>query len=347
MKVLPQLCESSRMEGCTLLGALSITTGVTDSITIVHGPSGCAHHNFSLIHATLQEFGSDSLPRIIATDLCEEEIIFGGEGALEEVIREASLLTPSCIYVLSTCIVDTIGDDLQAICRKDWELPVICIPTSGFLGGGFEKGVANALITLARQVDTDESEKSGIAVIGEKNLEFEVEENFHEVSRLLALFGEKVTLRFARKCCVNDIRLLSTVRLNILRESRLSTVGEELMKRFGSPYISSFPIGLEGTLEFLCMVGEMLGMDVREPVRKEQAHQQEMLVGFSDLEGERIRLERSTLDQRFVREVVEAVGLIASESGVRVPIPIPPPVGTTGLKRMLHRWRRAIHAWMR
>lgn len=347
MKTLPQFCESSRMEGCTLLGALSITTGMIDSITIVHGPSGCAHHNFSLIHATLQELGSDPAPRIIATDLGEEEIIFGGEGALEEVIREASLGKPACIYVLSTCIVDTIGDDLQAICRKEWGLPVVWVPTSGFLGGGFEKGVTGALLALARQATAEKSEKAGIALVGEKNLEFEVEENFREVSRLLSLLGEQVVLRFARRCRMDDLNLLGMVRLNILRESRLSTVGEELTARFGTPYIPSFPIGLGGTLEFLHRAGDLLGVDPQDPIEREQAHQQGVLEEFSDLEGERIRLDRRALDQRFVAEVVEALGLVPSEDGIRVPVPVPSPVGTAGSKRMLHRWRRAIHAGMR
>ena len=56
------------------------------------------------------------------------------------------------------------------------------VPTGGFLGGTFQNGVNNALIAIA---DTVEScpKVWCVNIIGEKNLEYEVEENFIEVTR--------------------------------------------------------------------------------------------------------------------------------------------------------------------
>jgi len=63
----PSPLNSSRFEGCTLTGALSVLTEVRDAVCIIHGPAGCAHHNFSLLHATL--FSNDRLevPRLLST----------------------------------------------------------------------------------------------------------------------------------------------------------------------------------------------------------------------------------------------------------------------------------------
>ena len=80
---------SSRTEGCTLTGALSVTTSVTDAVSILHGPDGCAHHNFSLLHALHSDNEQLSLPAILSTSLKEQEIIFGGERALEDTIAGA------------------------------------------------------------------------------------------------------------------------------------------------------------------------------------------------------------------------------------------------------------------
>jgi len=76
----------SRFGGCTLTGALSVTTHVRDTVTIIHGPKGCTHHNFSLLHAT--GFGNDliAMPDLISTGLSESDIIFGGEAALERTL---------------------------------------------------------------------------------------------------------------------------------------------------------------------------------------------------------------------------------------------------------------------
>ena len=45
-------------------------------------------------------------------------------------------------------------------------------------------------------------------IIGEKNLEYEVDENFNEVLRLLTLLKIPVNLRFLHNCTMNDIARL-------------------------------------------------------------------------------------------------------------------------------------------
>ena len=59
---------SSRLEGCTLTGALSVTTEVTDGVTIIHGPAGCSQHNASLLLATLLDRGYSPVIAPIAID---------------------------------------------------------------------------------------------------------------------------------------------------------------------------------------------------------------------------------------------------------------------------------------
>ena len=61
--------STSRSEGCTLTGALSVTTGVKDAVTIIHGPAGCAHHNVSLFFSLLHEQDISAIPAIRCTDL--------------------------------------------------------------------------------------------------------------------------------------------------------------------------------------------------------------------------------------------------------------------------------------
>ena len=238
----------SRFGGCTLTGALSVTTQVKDSVTIIHGPKGCTHHNFSLLHATVSDNDGVTIPDLISTGLSESDIIYGGEGALERTLDAVAGPDVGGIFVLSTCIVDTIGDDVAAVCRKDQGVPVLPVPSGGFLGGTFRNGVNNALNAIA---DTAEPCSKGFCVnlIGEKNLEYEVEENYAEVTRLLTALGIPVNLRFVRDCSMTDITRLGAARLNILRDNELLCVGERLYQRFGTSFIPSFPTGLAGTIE--------------------------------------------------------------------------------------------------
>src|SRR5512133_3695102 len=234
---------SSRSGGCTLTGALSVTTHVRDAASIIHGPKGCAHHNFSLLHATGLDNDRAIVPDLISSALAETDIVFGGEDALARTISAVSERDVSAIFVLSTCIVDTIGDDVEAVCGRGYPVPVIPVSTAGFLGGTFQDGMKNALLSLAALAEPQEKDLS-VNIIGEMNLEYEVEENFSEVARLLTLLGLPVGIRFVHDIRFDEIPALGAGQLNILRDPSLVPVGEFLKSRFGTPYVSSFPTGL-------------------------------------------------------------------------------------------------------
>ena len=184
----PLPANLSRLGGCTLTGALSVTSRIRDAATIVHGPKGCSHHNFSLLHATWLDNDEVLLPDLVSTGLSEQDIVFGGEAALRRALDRAAGRDVQAIFVLSTCIVETIGDDVGAVCEQEYGIPVIHVPTAGFLGGTFQDGMNNALITMAGTADPCDK-APGVNIIGEMNLEYEVEENYAEIARLLAGLG--------------------------------------------------------------------------------------------------------------------------------------------------------------
>jgi nitrogenase molybdenum-iron protein alpha/beta subunit len=283
---------------------------------------------------------------LISTGLSEIDIIFGGEGALERTLDAVAKRHVDAVFVLSTCIVDTIGDDVGAICRRDYGVPILPVPSGGFLGGTFQNGVNNALTAIA---DTAEPCPKGrcVNIIGEKNLEYEVEENFAEVTRLLTALGIPVNLRFVRDCSMTDITRVGAARLNILRDDDLRPVGEWLRQRFATPFIPSFPVGLAGTIGFLESVADSFGVKYLRAVREETVLQEEILTEFKDITGTSIAIDPALKDSdtfKLACEVADQIDITIDRDGCRVPLEISPPVGTTGVMRMLHRWRRAIHA---
>jgi nitrogenase molybdenum-iron protein alpha/beta subunit len=326
-----------------------VTTEVTDGVTLIHGPAGCSQHNASLLHATLLGEDTPHLLRILSSDLDEAGVIFGGEGSRAASLREALKRDPRAIFVLSTCVVQTIGDDVDGVCGRGWGVPVIPVPSAGFLGGSFGDGMANALVALGdkgiRSPGGGERD-GGITLIGEKNLEHDVEENYAEVSRLLALLGERPGLRFVRRMEWDSLGGLPRGRLNILREPELRPVGECFAARFGTPFIESFPVGLSGSLRFIREAAGMLGVDPTEALEDEEGRQEVALARFGDLRGERIRFSPApgSGSAPLVRELATSLGLVPGKDGVPLPLPSPLPVGTAGLVRLLHRWRRVLHA---
>ena len=342
----PLRLNLSRFGGCTLTGALSVTTQVKDTTTIVHGPKGCTHHNFSLLHATGLDNDRVTLPDVISTGLTESDIIFGGEGALKRTLDAVAERHTSAIFVLSTCLVETIGDDVAAVCHGSHKIPVILIPTAGFLGGTFQNGVNNALNAIADTIEPS-AKGSHVNIIGEKNLEYEVDENYAEVSRLLGAFGIPVNVRFLRDCSLGDLSGLGGARLNILRDDEVRAVGERLRQRFGTPFIPSFPVGFAGTIRFLESVADGFGVKCIQAVREERVLQDEIRTEFKDISGTSVTFDPAGMASDtfpVAREVAGQIGITIDHEGCTVPLQLSPPVGTNGIRHMLHRWRRAIHA---
>ena len=343
----PLPIHTSRFGGCTLTGALSVTTQIRNTASIVHGPKGCTHHNFSLLHATGLDNETVTLPALISTALCESDVVFGGEGALIRTLDAVAERDLDAIFVLSTCIVDTIGDDVVAICSREYCVPVVIVPTAGFLGGTFQNGVANALCAIAAIVKPCPVNDC-VNIIGEKNLEYEVEENYAEVTRLLDMLGIPVNIRYVHDIGFDEIGTLGAARLNILREPALMPVGNYLKQRFGTPFIQTFPLGLSGTISFVEAVAGTFGKDSCRVVEKERLLQTDTLEKFSDLTGMAASFDPAMSDPDGVSsssEVAEAlrIQMRTSDAGC-VSLGPGTPVGTSGVRRMLHRWRRQLHA---
>ena len=345
MTLNPLPVNSSRLGGCTLTGALSVTSLIRDAATIVHGPKGCSHHNFSLLHATWLDNDEVLLPDLVSTGLTEQDIVFGGEAALRTALDKAAGRNVNAVFVLSTCIVETIGDDVEAVCEQEYGIPVIHIPTAGFLGGTFQDGVNNALITVAGSTKPC-ALTNGVNIIGEMNLEYEVEENYTEIARLLGDLGLTVSLRFIHDVPFDRISRLGAAQLNILRNPALVPVGQYLEKRFGTPFIPSFPHGLSDTIAFLESIARYCGIDGHMAVEHERSLQAEMIAAFGDLHGFRATFDTTWpgLDGLAAAEELAGVLGLSPDSGGETRLPVSPAVGTAGLRRMLHRWRRTMHA---
>lgn len=335
--------NSSRTEGCTLTGALSVSTSINDALTVIHGPDGCIHHNLSLLHALWNENGEGLFPRIYSSSMTEADVVFGGEETLSGTLLAARRQQPGIIIVLTSCVAAAIGDDVAAACDRAGVRAVV-VPTGGFLGGGFSRGVSEALLALSA-LGTRGEGNGTVNLIGEKNLEYEAEANFEEVTRLLALLGARVQLRFVRKIPSDAIARLGSASLNILRDPALADVGRALEARFGTPYLSAFPVGLGGTLSFLQDAGEVLGIESSEAIECEERYQEDLADSFSDLDGLPLTLDREpAADHALLGELEGTFGLVFTDQGTPVRLPDPLPVGTAGLSRLLHRWRRACRA---
>ncbi|HJJ35697.1 MAG TPA: oxidoreductase [Methanocorpusculum sp.] len=338
--------SEKRIGGCTLGGSLSVTAFISDAVTVVHAPNGCTHQIFSMLHALLLDGGTARLSPIISSNISDKDVVFGGEEALAKALDKAAASHPELIVVATSCVPETIGDDCEGVCRNHPAAEsIVYLPTSGFIGGSAEDGENIALTCLAERARKADPVPRTVAIIGEKNLESEVEENYAEVERLLDRLQVRVILRFCRNIEAEDIRKLGQAACFIIRDHRTLRAGTEIAHRFGRPCIPEFPRGFSGSVAFLRDVGSACGIpesEIERAVEDERAYQKKMLEPFADLKGCSINLGIEPFEGTFAvaREIMKMLDMTETADGIPIKLPFYLPVGVSGTVKMLYLWRR-------
>lgn len=118
--------------GCTYAGCKGVVLGPTrDIVNITHGPIGCGFYSWLTRRNQTRPTGPEDhnfMTYCFSTDMQDEQIIFGGEKKLRQAVQEAydlfkhkainnifTIYEPEVIAVHTTCLSETIGDDIPQI----------------------------------------------------------------------------------------------------------------------------------------------------------------------------------------------------------------------------------------
>ncbi|MBP1626819.1 MAG: nifN [Holophagaceae bacterium] len=138
---------------CSPLGACLAFKGVEGAVTILHGSQGCATYIRRYLISHFRE------PIDVAsTSFTEETAVFGGKSnllaGLDNVSRQYS---PQLIGVATTCLSETIGDDVAAVLRDrvpanpEETCKVLNVSTPSYCGShadGFYRAVRSLVTSL-------------------------------------------------------------------------------------------------------------------------------------------------------------------------------------------------------
>lgn len=143
---------------CQPMGAILAFMGVHGCVPLVHGSQGCSTYPRYNIARHFRESAE-----VAVSSLSEDAAVYGGARNLTEAIKNVrSRLNPDAIGICTTCMSETIGDDVKLISKKAIvpgdTMRIIPASTPSYVGTHLT-GYDNALKTL---VET-------LAVKGEPN----------------------------------------------------------------------------------------------------------------------------------------------------------------------------------
>jgi nitrogenase molybdenum-iron protein alpha chain len=146
---------------CQQINSMAALMSLDDSVFIAHSPQGCVgctslavdQYRVGQAHRGVKHIKN---PRIIVTNLDQNNVIFGGESKLRKAIEDAvSRYHPKLIFVFASCASGIIGDDIDAIVKelqKDRQELIIPIHCEGFQSKICASGFDAAFISINKYI---------------------------------------------------------------------------------------------------------------------------------------------------------------------------------------------------
>jgi nitrogenase molybdenum-iron protein beta chain len=255
---------------CALGGALAVLRAIPRAIPIIHASAGCGQNLGIGINAGGGYLGGgycggNALP---SSNISERDIVFGGDDRLREQIENTLKLMDGDVYIVLTgCMVEMIGDDIDSIvCEfQDGDVPVIAVHTPSFRGNsyvGYEFMMsAFAKKYVSRQASKNPKKVNILGIVPSQDAFWSG--NLREIKRILELLGLEVNTFFGEDSSLEDIKNAGNAGLSIV----LSDIhGIETARTFEEvhdiPYITTgLPIGANATEDFLRVVAKKLELD--------------------------------------------------------------------------------------
>jgi len=150
---------------CQPMGSTLAFKGVENAMVLYHGSQGCSTYmRLHLAHHFREPVD------IASSSLSERGAVYGGRENLKKGLRNViNRYNPKVIGVATTCLAETIGDDVPAIIREfkeeerigdDLEKDLIIIPVSTpSYGESHVSGYVKALNAIVRKLTGDEKER--------------------------------------------------------------------------------------------------------------------------------------------------------------------------------------------
>lgn len=272
---------------CQPMGAVQALLGVRGAMPLIHGSQGCSTYmRFQLCRHFREPVNVSS------TSMSEGTVVYGGEAnllkALETIWKEYK---PELIGVTSSCLTETIGDDMGLIIRKfqqeypNEELPpIINISTPSYSGShvdGYDKTVKSLIENLAYS-----TQPNGKINIITGNISPADVREVKEILELLDLESiiltdssesldaphtDSVSFLPSEGITIDELRDTANSKVTLSLCKHADSGAKFLEKRFDVKSISGFlPVGLQSTDSFISSICELNGFKVPVKLEKER-----------------------------------------------------------------------------
>ena len=271
------------------LGSATVFYGLKRCMTILHGSQGCATY----IRRHMATHYNEPVD-IASSSLTEEGTVYGGSKNLKKGLKNLiELYHPDMIGVMTTCLAETIGEDVPGILEEFKEenpqysqITLIACSSPGYGGSQYE-GYFAALLSIVSAIEMNSEKNEFVNVITAPISPADT----RYLKRMFELFGISVILlpdlsenldggqeeKYHRLpqhgTDLSSLRKMGGAKLTIELTGfeQKNSVAKYLSDAFQVPYIrAALPVGLRDTDAFLKILSELSGKSIPEQLKKER-----------------------------------------------------------------------------
>lgn len=243
------------------MGILWTLASIRNAALIEYGCMG--HMQYGRVF--LNQAGITGGCKLYSTHIDEADISLGDTGRLErtlaEIVRQDQ---PKVVFLTPSAVPTVVGTDLPAICRELQPLypTVRLLPFDAGFDTDGHRGVEEALLLLVKALPKERKKtpQPTFNLIGSCADLFRFQADAQELVRLLAgAFGMQPLCILTSDTSVEEIEEMGGAHVNIVLRREGEKAAIKLQNRFGTPYFTGRPYGIEGTAQWLQRVGETIG----------------------------------------------------------------------------------------
>ena len=320
-------------KACTPLGAALAFHGIEGAVCLLHGSQGCSTY----IRRYLISHFKEPLD-VASTNFSEHSAVFGGRdnfvSALANLDRQYH---PSLIGVATTCLAETMGEDLSlylhALRKDGMDLPPVVTVSTAAYRGTHADGFHDAVRSLVTQLADPAAEGPGPGVLVFAPLVSPAD--LRALKGWLADFGLAGALvpdwsdtldggpwqeytplppgGTPLAVLKSSPRALVWIEPGVLLASAESTAGTELQAQFGVPgHRMPWPLGVRASDRWFALLSELSGQAMPPALAQERARLIDSLIdGHKVVSGLRVAVFGE-------EDLVVALAVFLAEIGARV-----------------------------
>lgn len=218
---------------CPLMGAAMIAGGIKDCLLVIVGTDECSYYTKSL---TLSDRYGGINGRCVSVVLNSHDVTFGSVESMHKAFKEiVAEYRPKCVMLVTTCVIEVIGDDYDAIAEeltKQYSIPVMAVHTEHFKCEDHFPGFERA-ITACQSIMQPQECDGSVNVLGQRFGDFADTELY----ALLTKSGVKIGVQLPSGCTSDDIRRAPAAKINIVVNDIALPLAQAMQEQYNIHYV--------------------------------------------------------------------------------------------------------------